>query len=813
MKKHAKIVFKEFGSSFGRFMAIAGIIALGLAFLIGINQTTPDLKASFTNFFTENSLYDFSVRGAFSAEDVEEMAAVEGVNETEALISYDAYATAEDSSKERTVRFYGMDDLAAADDENALNRLTIVDGEMPDSPDEVVAIKPFGNMESVAVGDKLTVKPKGMTETMMFAETELTVSAIATSPIYFSNNDEICSIGDGNIDFIVFTSSDVFNTRLMEMGGSRYTEVWATAAGADELTAFTDEYDDLVAGVKEDLEALADAHAPAEGDATGTAWYVLDRSTNLSYYSLSINADKVANLAGVFPAFFIAVAALVAFSTIVRMVNEDRLQIGTLRSLGYAGPRIVGKYIFYSVSACVLGLIAGVPLGLTILPLVLWNAYGTMYALPTFLFTANWLMISVTSVLSVIATVFVTACACWSSLRETPAALLQPRAPKPGKRILLERIKPIWNPMPFKYKATFRNIFRFKRNLILTVLSVAGCTALILCSFGLLNSTAAVTDLQFNGIYDFDLTIGVTQDYKESADLTEFLDGKRTLEVLKESGSAIAGDKSQNINIVSASDELNDFIDLGGKFGQDSVLLSNGLADYLGVKAGDVVIIRNANGDDGRFTVTDIVTMYSECWMFAGRDAYDAVFGEGASTFNSLLVDSGVAEDAQSEVTEMLLADQDHVDSVSFTSSEKELFDNLSETISLITVVLIACAGALVIIVLYNLTNINIGERKKEIATLKVLGYRRREIAGYVFREIIMLVAIGILIGLGLGFGLTWFVLASVEAPYLLFPRVIYWWSYIATAAITLAFSGLVDLILLPKLNKINMADSMKAVY
>lgn len=334
MKKHAKIVFKEFGSSFGRFMAIAGIIALGLAFLIGINQTTPDLKASFTNFFTENSLYDFSVRGAFSAEDVEEMAAVEGVNETEALISYDAYATAEGSSKERTVRFYGMDDLAAADDENALNRLTIVDGEMPDSPDEVVAIKPFGNMESVAVGDKLTVKPKGMTETMIFAETELTVSAIATSPIYFSNNDEICSIGDGNIDFIVFTSSDVFNTRLMEMGGSRYTEVWATAAGADEFTAFTDDYDDLVAGVKEDLEALADAHAPAEGDATGTAWYVLDRSTNLSYYSLSINADKVANLAGVFPAFFIAVAALVAFSTIVRMVNEDRLQIGHAALVG-----------------------------------------------------------------------------------------------------------------------------------------------------------------------------------------------------------------------------------------------------------------------------------------------------------------------------------------------------------------------------------------------------------------------------------------------------------------------------------------------
>ena len=773
-------------------MAIAGIIMLGLAFMIGINTATPDLKASFGEYFAQNNLYDFSVRSkdGLTAEDADKIAALEDVDGVEKLFTIDAYGMRNDADKKKTIRFYGVDF-----DAMEINKLTAVSGAMPstEKKNEAIAIVPFGDMESITADDSLTLWP-GDANAMMFAETTFDIVGTATSPMYFSTNNETCSIGDGKVDFIVFVNIDVF--RPVTFAGT-YTELWVSAKDTDKYTAFTDKQEEYASGVGAKIEKFNDD------------WYVLGRDTNLSYYSLSINADKVVAIAGIFPVFFIAVAALVAFSTIVRMVDEDRSQIGTLRSLGYAGSRIVGKYIFYSVAACVLGLIVGVPLGITILPMVIWNAYGSMYALPAFVFTADWLSIAITAVAAIGATVIVTAIACRSSLKETPASIMQPRSPKPGKRILLERIKPLWAILPFKYKATMRNIFRFKRNLIMTVLAVAGCSALILAGFGMLNSTAAVTDLQFNHIYSFDLTLGVNETYTENAEMTAFLDGKEYIEVSKERGTAGANDASENVNIVASDEKLNEYIDMGGAFDKRSVLISKGLADALKVKEGDKVYAKNAEGRAGEFTITGIVTMYSECWLFVGSDVYAEVYG--SSEFNSLLVRSGVPEAEQSAAAEKLY-ELPCVTGVTFTSSEKTMFDNLSETISLIVVVLIACAGALVVIVLYNLTNINIGERKKEIATLKVLGYRKREVAGYVFREIFILVILGILVGIGMGVGLLYFILSSIQAPYMIFPNVIYWWSYLVTAGLTIVFSGLVDLILLPKLRKIDMAESMKAV-
>ncbi len=824
MKKHAKILFKEFGSSFGRFIAIAGIIALGVAFLIGLTAATPDIKMSFTDYFNESRLSDCSIRGeGFGDEDVEKVKAVDGIKEAVALYTTDALCDAND--KPIAVRFYGLGNDWFDENKSVINKLTLTSGRMPTKPGEAVAVVPFGSMEEVSDGDYITVSEedrdlKVEVEVEIFGRPQkfnidlpvfddnydykFAVVGAITTPLYFSVNDETCTKGDGKVDAILFTFEDSFDTEGLSygtLGSIAYpkTEMWAEGENSAKYTAFTPAYEDYAKSITDEIEKIDDE------------WYVLGRDTNLSYYSMSINADKVANIAGIFPVFFIIVAALVAFSTIVRMVDEDRAQIGALRSLGYSGARITGKYIFYALAACGLGLIAAVPLGLTILPIVIFNAYGSMYMLPALKFTADWLTIALCLVISLAATLLVTLLACRASLKETPASILQPRSPKPGKRILLERFGPLWRILPFKYKATMRNIFRFKRNFIMTVLAVAGCSALIVAGFGMMNSTSAVTDLQFNRIYNFDLTIGVSQDYKES-ELTEsggFLENKEYIEVLKERGSAISGDVSENANIVAAGKELNDYIDLGGAFNENAVMISKGLADALGTYEGDEVTVRNASGEEGTFGITHVVTMYSECWLFVGKTEYADVFGD--ASFDSLLVKSGVDEADQSEISEKLYK-IDCVNSVSFTSSEKVMFDNLSETLTLIVLVLIICAGALVVIVLYNLTNINIGERKKEIATLKVLGYKMSEVAGYVFREIAILVLIGILVGFGLGYGLLFFILGSVNAPYLTFPIIIYWWSFLVAAGITLLFSGLVDLILLPKLGKIDMAESMKAV-
>ncbi|MBQ7227508.1 MAG: ABC transporter permease [Clostridia bacterium] len=529
MKKRSKIVYKEFGSSFGRFMAIAGIIALGVAFLIGLTVSTPDIKKSFTEYFIQSNLADFSLRSesAFSEEDLERINGVDEVEDVLPLFSYDV--TCEVKGKEYNVRFY------ATDEAPNINKLTLESGEMLDyeTASQVVAITPFASMEVPELGDKLVVTEDSRNLTVemfgrefsvpLFDTYEFEIMGTATSPSYYSFFDETCLIGDGKVDYILF--ADLSAIADIPTIGKMTTEVWVTAEDTAKYTALTQDYDKYIRGVEEDLNDAGD-------------WYVLNRKTNLSYYSLSMNADKVANVATVFPIFFIAVAALVAFSTIVRMVDEDRSQIGTLRSLGYSGSAIASKYIFYGLSACILGLLLAVPLGLTILPIVIWNAYGSMYTLPAFHFTADFAMIGICSAVSIVATLLVTIIACASSLKETPASILQPRAPKPGKRILLERL-PFWGLLPFKHKASLRNVFRFKRNFLMTVLAVAGCGALIIAGMGMLNSVAAVTDLQFNEIYSYDLTIGVSSDYAESAELSEFLSDKKYMEVRKERGSII----------------------------------------------------------------------------------------------------------------------------------------------------------------------------------------------------------------------------------------------------------------------------------
>lgn len=862
MKKHAKIVFKEFKSSFGRFIAITGIIALGVALLMGLSFVTPDMKTSFNTYFDESNYFDFTIYpgvtempeepsedellGMLGDPDAQKEY-IDSVNSVvdalpddgtievlsekldgaavEGVVSADLYYSVPGDSGEKAVRVVAVGDNGT-DGLSSVNSLTLAtdDSRFPDEAGEVLAIVPFGDMYDVKVGDVLTygdgnaadaTKPNADEATGEAGE--LTVVGLATSPLYFTKSSESCTIGSGSVDIIVYGEADTiiaeatYFTGDTLLGGTAnkryYSEMWVNAGGTGYL-AFTEDYDDFASETQHDVEDI--------GDDMGQNWYVLGRKTNASYYSLSVNIDKVAQIAGVFPVFFIVIAALVAFSTIVRMVDDDRGQIGTLRSLGYNGSQIAGKYIFYSVMAALLGCAISVPFGAFLLPLVLWNAYGSMYILPTLLFSADWLFCVIAFVGTVAATIIVTVFACLSSLRETPASILQPRAPKPGKRILLERT-PLWKKLSFKFKAMFRNIFRFKRNLIMTVLSVAGCSALILTGFGLLNTMTAVNALQFEQIFSYDLEIGVKTDHESSDDyetLQGYL-GDEYIGIYETTGTLYSGENGENSDtvniIVSDAATLDGYISVDGEYGADSVIISEGLHRAYGTDVGDTVEVRLQTGESAELTVSGVTTMYSQCWLMLGENAYSA-FGAAPLANNTLLVkDSGIAPENYDEAKTVLFS-LDCVSGVTFTDEMKEQFDNITSTIGLVTFVIVVCAGLLVIIVLYNLTNINICERRKEIATLKVLGYRRREVSGYVFREIMVLVIFGVIFGIGLGWGLYAFIVTQIGSSFMIFPYVISWWSYLVTVALTFLFSGLVDLMLLPKLNKINMADSMKAV-
>ncbi len=554
-------------------------------------------------------------------------------------------------------------------------------------------------------------------------------------------------------------------------------------------------------------------------------WYVLDRNSTVSYASFSMNSAKVEAIAAVFPVFFLLVAALVALTTMTRMVEEERTQIGTLKALGYSKRAIRQKYTVYSglatLSGCVLGLLAGFRL----LPVVIWNAFRTVYHLPQLVTLFSWSFALAAALLAVGCTMLATVFACNRVLAEEPATLMRPRAPQAGKRVWLERVRFIWSRLSFSYKSTARNLVRYKKHFYMTVVGVAGCTALILIGFGLRDSLGSIANTQFHDIFRYDLAVGLDEDSALGQSLQDWLqDGSQVTgfaPVQAEIGTAITDGASVAANIYVPRDEaeLRQMVSLRDRKAQQeltfdrwSVICSERLAEELSLQVGQQFILENADGARATLTLTGITENYVGSYLYLGRDSFSQAFGE-LPVSNLLLVKTTAADDPSSQ-DEMLrhLLTYDGVSRASFLAQTKQSFDNLLGSMNLIVVVLIIAAGALAVIVLYNLININIEERKRELATLRVLGFHHSEVAGYIFRETAILSLIGTLCGLFLGWLLHIFVVKVVESPDLMLGRDISLSSFIWSALITLVFSALVALIMAGKLRQIEMVDCMKTV-
>lgn len=599
------------------------------------------------------------------------------------------------------------------------------------------------------------------------------------------------------------------------------------ASSKEELEKGFKEYYKSKSEAEEELQKAAQEIASGEkglSEMEHPKWYVLDRNSNVSYASYKVNINKVEEIAKVFPIFFLLVSAMVALTTMTRMIEEERIQIGTLKALGYSKSAIISKYMAYCGLSSLLGSIFGLLVGFQVLPRVIYIAYATMYTLPPIkvLFSRGFAIVS--CILSVSITLGATYLACRHTLKEKPARLMLPMAPKAGKRILLERIKFIWSKLNFNYKATARNIFRYKKHFIMTITGIAGCTALMLTGFGLKDSLNCISDAQYDQLFKYDLTITL----KEGTGIEE------VIEALKEKAAYIdryAGVYIETANVKTkdgsvaislfCSDQntpLNDFITLRNRktrepipFTSSSVILTEKLAEILGVSSGDIVKVQYKDGTWADLTITGVTENYVGSSLYMGSDAYRESYGSSPS-INSIIAATGLDnQQKRDEAAEIILSD-DAVSGVSFVSQTRGSFENLLSSINYIVAVIIVAAGALAVIVLYNLTNININERKKELATLKVLGFHDREVAAYIYREIILLTLIGTIVGLGLGVLLHMFVIRKAESPDLMFGRSIKAASFLLSAAFTLLFSFLVDVIMYKKLIGIEMVDSMKAV-
>ena len=554
--------------------------------------------------------------------------------------------------------------------------------------------------------------------------------------------------------------------------------------------------------------------------------YILDRTSHYSYVDYESAANSIDKLSNVFPVFFVLVAALVCLTTMTRMVDEQRVNIGTLKALGYSGGSIAKKFIVYGLSASLVGAVIGLVGGFTILPLIIFNAYNIMYIMPKMTFVIEPYL----AILSVLASILLTTgaayAACRIELREAPAVLMRPKAPKEGKRILLERIPFIWNRFNFTGKVTLRNIFRYKKRFLMTVIGIAGSTALLLTGFGIKDSIKTVVSKQFGVINKYDISVSLDKNINDvqREELEKYLiekdDVKDYILVDSESCKISANDVEKDVELIvpSPKKKFDYFIQLQERVGQkqvdlpsDGIAITEKAAKVLGVKVGDEISIVNSNDISATVKVSAIVENYINHYIYMDPEYYENTFDRVVKTNKAFVILDHSSDEKINAVSNELI-NVDGVSGVVNNAGIKDNFSNTIQSLDFVVLVMILCAGALSFIVLYNLTNVNISERIREIATIKVLGFYDKEVSAYIYRENILLTVIGLVSGLLLGIVFHRFIMVTVEMEYVMFGRNINGLSFVYAALLTMLFSFLVNWAMYYKLKNVEMVESLKSV-
>lgn len=563
------------------------------------------------------------------------------------------------------------------------------------------------------------------------------------------------------------------------------------------------------------LRELSDAQL--EIDKMEGKWIVLDRNSHYSYRDYGACADRMDGIAKVFPVFFFLVAALVCMTTMTRMVDEQRNEMGTLKALGYSKLQIASKYIIYALIASILGSILGCSLGMYLFPTVIFNAWNTLYNIDQikFLFQPGLILLASGSVTGI--TLLATLYSIYSELIEMPSQLMRPKAAKAGKKILLERITFIWKRLSFLQKVTARNIFRYKKRFFMTIIGIAGCSALLVAGFGINDSISDIVNQQYNVIYHYDATVSA----KTSEITSQIKSLKGVKDVYEEDHLAVTTkienkDISTTVHIISNDKKFKDFCTLfnGNKefdLDDSSVLISQKMATKLNKKAGDTIKIKDANNKVIKAKIKGVFTNYVGHHIYASESLYKS-WNTNAKTTHIYLIKSKKTTKKFERNLGNKIMNIDGVQSVTFYSSLQKNFKDMIKSISYIVVVLVISAACLAFVVLYNLSNVNISERKREIATIKVLGFTRKEVDAYINRETILLTILGSLIGLGIGIGLHHLIMNLAEMDDIMFGRTINSISYVISFVMTIGFNAIINLFMHKKLNNIQMVESLKAV-
>lgn len=562
-------------------------------------------------------------------------------------------------------------------------------------------------------------------------------------------------------------------------------------------------------------------------DSDSWEWYVLTRESSYSFRDYESSANRMKAIATVFPLFFIIVAGLVCLTTMTRMVEEERGLIGTYKALGYGKATIALKYVIYAFLASLTGAVIGCAAGLRLFPYIIYESWNIIYQMPAIKYASHTILSVVAVASLILVTLIATLYSCYNELSEVPSALMRPKAPKNGKKILLEHTF-IWKHLSFTKKVTMRNIFLYKKRFFMTVIGIAGCGALITAGFGIKDSVQSIIDNQYGQIIHYDniLVFNKNADSDARNDLSDkissdeyykssLMDYAYTAEV-KIPGSA--DDYSTEITVVNDTSAYMDYVTFRTRrskktieLDDSGVIISEKLAKDLNVKEGDNVLIHDEDNKQATVKVSGVMEMYINNYIFMTSEYYSQVFGYTPDNNRILGILTSDGDDIQSVIGDRYLTDN-NVKSLTFVKANITRFENMIQSLDLVTWVLIISAGMLAFVVLYNLTNVNISERIREIATIKVLGFYDREVGEYVYRENIILTLIGGVFGLLLGMALHAYIMTTIELDGVMFGTKINISSFLISYGITILFSLLINIFMYPSLKKIPMVESLKSV-
>lgn len=889
---YRKNVSRTINNSYGRYIAIMLIIALGVGFFAGLKVTKGSMISTGETYLSEHYMYDFKLVSDYGI-DQNEVADVwnnENVLSAEGVYYEDFIYSTDDDTSEYVIKAYNMPET--------INSIELVEGDFPVTDEEcLLDAYVYG---SDMIGKKIIVSENNLDETKEHLNyTEYTVVGLVNSPLYLNNERGISAIGDGKVKGFAFMPDNAFTYEL-------YKEMYVICEESYDI--YSEEYEEYIAGIKaelldifdnsvqlryqnmldnqiamynktvsdietrvteetreyitevvrknmyseymregfteslidamflsgqaelpyDEIEAAVEIRAPKEirkqvaevpyPELAEPVNYCFDRTSNVGYMCFDNDTNVVDGVAKVFPLFFFFIAALVCSTTMTRMIDDERGQLGIYKALGYSDLAVIYKYVRYSGSAAIVGSLLGFFGGTFLFPLVIWKSYGMIYSFNCdveYYFSAPLLVGCIIAAL--VCSVGVTLIAVMAELKQMPEALIRPKAPAPGKRIWLETKPKLWKRFRFLHKVAFRNVFRFKKRMLMMVAGIAGCTALVLTGLGIKDSISNIADFQYDEIDVYDVSVLLASNITDELLVSfEAMDDKikdysavynTTVNYSGEDGDKtiylMAGEQADfegymNFDIISGTNYP--------EYGE--VMLSKKLADIAGVHPGDAIELQY-DGEPVTLKVSGIYQNYVNHRAVVTSETLKEYFGVDGIR-NTLLINA-VDDNAAYEIGALSM-DIEEVMNVSVVSESKDRVSNMMKTLNSVVWLVIGCAGALAFIVLFNLSNINITERIREIATIKVLGFYPAETGAYVFRENLILTIMGIVVGLPLGAILHRFVISQIKVDMVAFKARIFPLSYLLCILIVLAFLCFVDIVMRRKLDKINMAESLKSV-